>query len=173
MYMQLIGSLINTRLDICFAVSTLSQFMVESRHVHWVAAKHVLRYLRGTVGYGLRYVSGGEVRLQGYNDYDWARSAVDRKSTSRCYFSLGSTMISWFSRKQTFVALSTAEAEYIAASVANREAIWLRKILPRLFDQELKTTLVHCHNQSVAVLIHTCKREQSPAHLVCPWRHNA
>ena len=69
MYKQLIGSLmflVNTRLDICFAMNTLSQFMVESRHVHWVPAKHVLRYLHGTVGYGLRYVSGGEVRLQGY-----------------------------------------------------------------------------------------------------------
>jgi hypothetical protein len=56
--------LVNTRPNIFFAVSTLSQFMVEPRHFHWVATKHVLRYLRGTVGYGLRYVSGGEVRLQ-------------------------------------------------------------------------------------------------------------
>jgi hypothetical protein len=53
--------LVNTRPDIFFAVNTLSQFMVEPRHFHWVATKHVLRYLHGTVGYGLRYVSGGEV----------------------------------------------------------------------------------------------------------------
>nr|KUM49281.1 hypothetical protein ABT39_MTgene3830 [Picea glauca] len=75
MYRQLIGSLmylVNTRPDICFAVSTLSQFMVEPRHLHWVAAKHILRYLRGTVGYGLRYISGGEVGLHGYTDSDWA-----------------------------------------------------------------------------------------------------
>jgi hypothetical protein len=73
MYRQLIGSLmylVNTRPDICFAESTLSQFMVESRHFHWVAAEHVLRYLHGTIGYGLRYVLGGEVRLQGYTDSD-------------------------------------------------------------------------------------------------------
>jgi hypothetical protein len=126
--------------------------MVEPRHFHWVAAKHVLRYLCGTVGYGLRYVSGGEVRLQGYTDSDWAGSAVDRKSTSGCCFSLGSTMISWFSRKQTSVALSTTEAEYIAASVASREAVWLWKLLAGLFDQELETTLIHCDNQSCVKL---------------------
>jgi hypothetical protein len=85
MYRQLIGSLmylVNTRPNICFAVNALSQYMVEPRHVHWMAAKHMLRYLRGTVGYGLRYVSGGDVKLQGYTDSDWAGSAVDRKSTS-------------------------------------------------------------------------------------------
>jgi hypothetical protein len=72
MYRQLIGSLmylVNTRLDICFAVNTLSQHMVEPKHVHWMAAKHMLRYLRGTIGYGLRYLSGGDVKLQGYTDY--------------------------------------------------------------------------------------------------------
>jgi hypothetical protein len=68
--------------------------MVEPRHVHWMAAKHMLRYVRGTIGYGLRYVSGGDVKLQGYTDFDWAGSAADRKSTSGCCFSLGSCMIS-------------------------------------------------------------------------------
>jgi hypothetical protein len=62
MYRKLIGSLMylaNTRLYICFAVNTLSQYMVEPRHLHWIATKHVLRYLHGTVGYGFRYVSYG------------------------------------------------------------------------------------------------------------------
>ena len=66
MYRQLIRSLmnlVNTRSDICFAVSTLSQYMVEPRHVHWIAKKHVLRYLHGAVGYGLRYVLDGDVKL--------------------------------------------------------------------------------------------------------------
>ena len=68
--------------------------MSDSRHVHWVAAKHVLRYLRGTVGYGLRYTFVGGVRLFGYTDSNWANSAVDRKSTSGYCFSMGSAMIS-------------------------------------------------------------------------------
>jgi hypothetical protein len=74
LYKQLIGSLmylVNTRPDICFAVNTLSQFMVESRQEHWVTAKHVLRYLRGTFEYRLRYLGDGEVKLQGYKYLDW------------------------------------------------------------------------------------------------------
>jgi hypothetical protein len=73
MYRQLIGSLmylVNTRLDICFAVNTLSQFMVEPRQMHWVATKHVLKYLWGKVGFGLRYVRSDGMRLHGYSDSD-------------------------------------------------------------------------------------------------------
>jgi hypothetical protein len=96
-YRQLIGSLmylVNTRPDICFVVNTLSQFMVEPRRVHWVEAKHVLKYLRGTVDFGLDYVRRDGVRLIGYTDSDWARCVVDRKSTSGCCFGLGSTVVS-------------------------------------------------------------------------------
>jgi hypothetical protein len=155
LYRQLIGSLmylVNTRPDICYAVNVLSQFMSQPRQTHWIAAKHVLRYLRGTVGYGLRYASSVDMRLQGYADADWAGSAVDRKSTSGCCFTLGSAMVSWCSRKQSSVALSTAEAEYIALSVAVREAVWLRKLLTDLFDHEMDSTIIHCDNQSCVKL---------------------
>jgi hypothetical protein len=96
----MIGSLMyltNTKPDICFAVNTLSQYMVEPRHVHLVAAKHVLRYLKGTFDHGLRYVLDHKIRLQGYTDSDWVGSVTNWKSTSRCCFSLGSAMISWLS----------------------------------------------------------------------------
>ena len=102
MYRQLIGSLlylVHTRPNICFVVSALSQFMTDSRHVHWIAAKHVLRYLRGTIAYGLRYTSTRSVTLSGYTDSDQVGSAVDRKSTLGYCFSMGSVMISWTSRK--------------------------------------------------------------------------
>ncbi len=85
LYRQLIGSLmylVNTRPDICFSVNTLSQFMVEPKRVHWTALKHVLRYLQGTVDYGLDYVGGSGVKLAGYTDIDWAGSVSDKKSTS-------------------------------------------------------------------------------------------
>jgi hypothetical protein len=150
-YRQLIGSLmylVNTRPDICFAVNTLSQYMVEPRSVHMVGAKHVLRYVAGTVDFGLDYVRGDGVSLVGYTDSDWAGCAADRKSTSGCCFSLGSGLVSWFSRKQKSVALSSAEAEYMAASQASCEAIWLRKMLVGLFGQEMAPTVIHCDNQS-------------------------
>jgi hypothetical protein len=150
-YRQLIGCLMyltNTRPDICFVVNTLSQYMVDPRKVHWIAAKHILRYLKGTIEYGLQYLQGDQAKLSGYTDFDWAGSAIDRKSTSGCCFTLGSGVISWYSRKQKSVALSSAEAEYMAASQASCEAIWLRKALVDLFGTKLDPTIIYCDNQS-------------------------
>jgi hypothetical protein len=117
--------LMNTRLDICFSMNTLSQFLVEPRRVHLVAAKHVMRYLKGTIDYGLSYDGDHDFTLSGYTDAYWAGSVYDRKNTSGCCFSLVSAMISWKSRKQCSISLSTTEEEYIAACSANCEAIWL------------------------------------------------
>ena len=86
--------LLNTRLDICYTVNVVSQFMSDPKHIHWVVAKHVLRYVRGTTTFGLRYTSSSGVLLAGYADSDWAGNAVDRKSTSGYCFSMGSAMIS-------------------------------------------------------------------------------
>jgi hypothetical protein len=83
--------------------------------------------------------------LDGYSDSDWAGSAVDRKSTSGGYLSLGSTMFSWFNKTQTSVALSSTEAKYMEASLAGCENIWLRKLLAGSFGRELEPT-VHCDN---------------------------
>jgi hypothetical protein len=144
--------LVNTRPNICYAVNVLSQFMSQPRQTHLIAAKHVLRYLRGTVGYGLRYASSVDLSLQGYADADWEGSAVDRKSTFDCCFTLGSAMVSWCSRKHSSVALSTAKVEYIALSVAVCEAVWLPKLLTDLFDHEMDPTTIHCDNQSCVKL---------------------
>ena len=93
----MIGSLMylmNTRPDICIFLNTLSLFLTDPRHVHLVAAKHVLRYLKGTVEYGLNYDANQMINLHGYVDSDLAGNATDRKSTSGCCFSFGSGMIS-------------------------------------------------------------------------------
>ena len=90
----------------------------------------------GTVDYGLKYDANEKINLEGYVDSDWARSAIDRKSTSRCCFSMGFGVISCFSisRKQSHVALSTTEAEYVTACLVSCEAIWMRKLLYDSFD---------------------------------------
>jgi hypothetical protein len=113
LYRNIIGSLMyltNTRPDICFAVNTLSQFLVEPIHVHLFATKHVMRYLKGTLDCGFSYDGDHDFTLSGYTDSDWAGSVSERKRTSGCCFSLGSSMISWQSRKQSSIALSTVEA---------------------------------------------------------------
>jgi hypothetical protein len=97
-------------------------------------------------------LSGG-LFLHGYADVDWAGSLVDRKSTFRYSFSLGSAIISWSSWKQGSIAKSTTEAEYIATSDASKEAIWVRKLVSRLFGVKIETTMVHCDNQSCIKLI--------------------
>ena len=104
-------------------MNTLSQFMVEPKRVHWTTAKHIVRYLAGTVDYGLDYRRSGGVGLVGYTELDWAGSVSDRKSTSGCCFSLGSTVVSWLSRKQKSVSLSFAATEYMAASQGSCEAL--------------------------------------------------
>ena len=99
----------NTRPDICFVVNTLSQYLVQPRWFHLIAAKHVMGYLKGTVDFGLYYDGNHDYILYGYTDVDWDRSIVDSKiTTSRC-FCLGSAMSSLFSRKQSNVVLSTDE----------------------------------------------------------------
>ena len=94
--------LMNMRPDICFVVNTLSQFLTDPRHAHLIAAKHILRYLNGTVDYGLKYEENQKINLEGYVDSDWAGSSINRKITS------------WCSKKQSCVALSTTEEKYVA-----------------------------------------------------------
>ena len=92
--------------------------MVDPQRVHWTTAKHVLRYIRGTMEYGLVYEHSGSVQLAGFTDADWAGRVEDQKNTSGCCFSIGSGVVSWFSRKQKSVALSSTEAKYMATSLA-------------------------------------------------------
>ena len=92
-----------------------------------------------------------KVNLEGYVDSNWVGSSIDRKSTLGCCFSMGSGVISLFRRKQSCVALSTAEVEYVAACSASCEVVWLRKILFDLFDLQMDATL-HCDNQSCVKL---------------------
>jgi len=107
--------------------------MVEPKRAHWAVAKRILRYVHGTINFELRYTKANDIKLSGFADVYWARSSVDRKSTTGYCFGIASGMTSWCSKKQKSAALSFAEAEYMAASKATCEAIWLRKLLVNLF----------------------------------------
>ena len=131
-----------------FFLNTLVQYMVDPRHVHLVAAKHVMRYLKGALDSGLRYTVDSEFILCGYTDLDQVGSVEDRKSTSRCCFSLGSGVISWLRRKKTSVSLITAEVEYIATCSSCSEAVWIHKLLAGLFDIDMDATEIYCDKHS-------------------------
>ena len=106
--------LTNTRTDICFVVITLIQYVVQPRRVHQIAAKHVMRYLKGTIYFGLYYDDSHEYRLYGSIDVDWDGSISYKKITSGRCICLGFAMSSWYSKKQSSVSHSMAEARYIA-----------------------------------------------------------
>ena len=115
LFRSIVGSLMyltHTRPDIVFAVSLISQFMHNPSKNHMGAAKRILRYVQGTSACGIRYSRGKFSNLVVYTDSDWASSADDRKSTTGYVVSLGSGAISWSSKKQQSIALSSTEAEY-------------------------------------------------------------
>ncbi|KAK9672905.1 hypothetical protein RND81_12G133600 [Saponaria officinalis] len=154
-YRSLVGSLLYltaTRLDLIFATSLLSRFMSKLSEVHMGTAKRVLRYLKGTLDFGVFYQPCSDPRLIAYSDSDWAGSVDDMKSTSGYAFTFGSGVFSWNSKKQDIVAQSTAEAEYVAASAAVNQVIWLRKILDDLGYKQNEATEVLVDNKSAIAI---------------------
>jgi transposase InsO family protein len=149
-YREAVGSLmyaaVATRPDITFAISTLSQFLDNPGELHWEAVKRVFRYLAGTKTHSLTY--GNEHHdLLGYTDADGA-SQEHRHAISGFAFLIDGAAVSWTSKKQELVTLSTAESEYVAATHAAKECIWLRRLIKPLFGPALTPTTLHCDNQA-------------------------
>ena len=135
-YHHLVGSLmylVNTQLDMWYAVNQLSQAMVRPTKLYWKAKNHVLRYLKGTTQYGSWYIWIEGVKLCGFTNVDLAGSPSNRKSTSGGIFSVGSATVSWYNRKKRSMALYLEEEKYMAAIQKTCEAIWMRKLLAGLF----------------------------------------
>jgi hypothetical protein len=151
LYRSMVGSLMyltTTRPDIMFSVSLVARFMNQPHESHWQAAKRILRYVSGTRFFGLFYNATNDINVIAYTDADWAGSLDDRRSTSGYAFLFGGNLVSWSSKKQPTVALSTAEAEYIAASSTSTQAIWMARLLEELGMEIGKPIKVYCDNQS-------------------------
>ncbi|XP_052477970.1 secreted RxLR effector protein 161-like [Gossypium raimondii] len=131
-YRSVIGCLVYltaSRLDIMFAVSLLSRYMHCCNVNHYRVAKRVLRYIRGTLSHGVKFVKAERVKLLRDSNSDWVWSTEHIKSTSSYFFTLGSSLFCSSSKKQEKVAQSTTKVEYVAAATAVNKAIWLRKLL--------------------------------------------
>lgn len=144
--------LTHTRPDISHSVGVISRFMQTPTKQHMGAAKRILRYVAGTTSYGLWYKSVENPSLIGYSDSDWAGSLDDRRSTSGQVFFYGDNAICWNSKKQSTVALSTAEAEYNAVTSAARQGVWLRRMLEELNCKQKGATIILCDNQSTIAM---------------------
>uniref|UniRef100_A0A1S3XAK2 Uncharacterized mitochondrial protein AtMg00810-like n=1 Tax=Nicotiana tabacum TaxID=4097 RepID=A0A1S3XAK2_TOBAC len=141
-----------TRLGIAYAVNKLSQFMQSPSDLHWKAVKPVLRYLRGTLQFGLRVSPKFDFYLHMYSDADWARDLTDRSSTSGYILFLGPNPISWSSKKQKTVTRLSTEAEYRAVTNALAELLWVRNLLleMQLLVRDIST--IYCDNIGVTYL---------------------
>ncbi|CAJ2637750.1 unnamed protein product [Trifolium pratense] len=153
-FRQLIGSLrylCQTRPDISYAVGYVSRFMSKPLKPHLLAAKRILRYINGTIHYGVLFpYSKDSVKLElnGFSDADWCGDKVDRRSTSGYLFKFQNAPVSWCSKKQSVIALSSCEAEYVAGSLAACQANWLQSLLNEMKIIDNITVMLKIDNKS-------------------------
>ncbi|XP_019244462.1 PREDICTED: uncharacterized protein LOC109224331, partial [Nicotiana attenuata] len=150
LYRGMIGSLLYltaSRPDIVFSVGLCARFQANPKESHLTAIKRILRYLKGTTELCLWYPKGSNFDLVGYADANYAGFLVDRKSTSGMAHFLGSCLVSWATKKQNSVALSTAEAEYVAAASCCAQLLWIKQQLVD-FGIEVGCIPIFCDNTS-------------------------
>jgi hypothetical protein len=171
-YRSMIGSLLYlcaSRSDIMLSVCMCARYQSDPKECHLVAVKRILRYLVSTPCFGIWYPKGSTFDLIGYSDSDYAGCKVDRKSTlGTCQF-LGRSLVSWSSKKQTFVALSTAEAEYVAARQCCAQLLWMKQTL-RDFGYNLSKVPLLCDNES-AIRMADNPVEHSHTKDIDIWHH--
>ncbi|XP_019155374.1 PREDICTED: uncharacterized protein LOC109152241 [Ipomoea nil] len=154
-YRRIVGALqylTITRPDLSYAVNRLCQFMHSPTVDHWGMVKRVLRYVKGTVDYGLRLSASTSTSIQAYSDSDWAGCPVDRKSTSGYAVFLGSNLVSWLSQKQRTVARSSTEAEYKALADVASEVTWVVSLLRELGLHTGQPSSLWCDNLGATYL---------------------
>ncbi|CAM8948080.1 unnamed protein product [Rhodiola kirilowii] len=150
LYRSMIGSLpylTASRPDIAHAVGVYARYQANPKESHLMLVKRIIRYVCGTADYGLWYTKDTNACLVGYCDADWAGNAEDRKSTSGGCFFLGNNLVSWFSKKQNSISLSTVEAEYIAAGSCCTQMLWMKQMLEEYGVKQGLMTL-YCDNMS-------------------------
>ena len=153
LYRSTIGSLLYvtaSRLDVIFSVCMCARFQVSPRKSHLKATKRILRYLKHTQNVGLWYPKGAKFELVGYSNSDYAGCKVEKKSTSGTCQLVGRSLISWSSKKQNSVALSTTEAEYISA-YSCAQILWMKATLNN-FGIKFKKVPLLCDNESAIKL---------------------
>ncbi|KAM3271097.1 hypothetical protein P3S67_029300 [Capsicum chacoense] len=155
----------HTRPDITFSVSLISRFMHSPSKQHLGADKRILRYVVGIIRYGIWYSKVSVFRLIGFTDSDLAGSLENLRSISGNFFSLGSGAISWSSRKQDTIALLSSEAEYMAATSTGCQAIWLRKLLVDLQQEQIGPIEIWCDNKAAIAMTKNPAFHSSTKHI--------
>ena len=153
-----------SRLDICLAVNQVAQFVQKPEALHWEAVKRIFAYLVKTPHHGLCYGKDGETQLNGYTDADFAGDLTTRKSTTGFVFMFNGGPVSWASRRQRSIALSTTDAEFFAVSEGAREAIWLKRLLQEIGIKVNKVP-IRCDNKCAIQLVYNPENHQRTKHI--------
>lgn len=135
-----------------YAVSLVSRFMETPKEKHWEEMKMILKYVNGIKQYGVLYDITSHFRLVGYTDSDWVGSVDDRKSTYGYAFDFCFGAISWASKKQSIVSLSTVEVEYVAAIAEMCQEVWMSRMLRDLHHDQKEMKTIFCDNTSAIAL---------------------
>jgi hypothetical protein len=150
LYRSIIGSLLYvnaSRPDVMFSVCMCARYQSSPRESHLIATKRILRYLKHTKDVGLWYPKGSNFELIGYSDSDYEGCKINRKSTSGTCQLLGRSLVSWSSKKQNVVAISTAEAEYVSAGSCCAQLLWMKSTL-KDYGLNFKNVPLLCDNES-------------------------
>ena len=172
-YQSMIGSLlylaVGTRPDIAFAVGAVSKFNSCPTESHLTAVKRIFRYLKGSSQMGIKY-SGSNV-LVGYADASWGSDHDDRHSTSGVVFFSANGPISWLSKRQSTVALSTAESEYVALFSSVKEAVWLKQLFEDLGESQSNPIYINCDNMSALAIANNSKSNKNVKHMEIKYHY--
>ena len=163
-------SLRDTNTDIAHAVGVVSRFLSNPENEHWEGVKWILRYLKGTSNMHLSF-RRSNLTLQEFSDADLGGDLDGRKSTTDYIFTLGGTVISWKSKLQGRVSLSTIEAEYVAISEAAKEIIWLKSLLKKLGKRQDESPLFSDSQSAICLaknpILHSrCKHLELKYHFI-------
>jgi hypothetical protein len=154
-----------TRPDISYAVQQICLYMHDPREPHLALIKRVLRYIKGTLDYGLKILRSSPCDLVAYSDADWAGCPDTRRSTSGYAVFFGDNLVSWSSKRQQTVSRSSAEAEYRAVANAVAEISWLRQLLQELHFCPRRSSVVFCDNVSAVYLSTNPVQHQRTKHV--------